>query len=78
MEVETTNIILIVGVALIILERIFKCAMRVKKSKCCGGEMEMTTPTKEPSSLNNSSEETEKPTEKVEEIIKRLSVNNKV
>jgi hypothetical protein len=78
MEVETTNIVLIVGVALIILERIFKCAMRVKKSKCCGGEMEMSSPTKEPSSLNTSSEESAKPVERVEEMLKRFSVENKV
>lgn len=54
MELEVTNIILIVGVLLMILERILKCAMRIKKSKCCGGEMEMSTPPKDPSSLSES------------------------
>ena len=77
MEIETTNIILIVGVSLMILERIFKCAMRVKKSKCCGGEMEMSTPTKEPSSLSSSALH-EKPAEKVQQLFEEMSAHNKV
>ena len=77
MQIETTNIVLIVGVALIILERIFKCGMRVKKSKCCGGEMEMLTPPKDPSSLNSSAKE-ENPVEKVQEAMNILNVQNKI
>jgi len=71
MEIETTNIILIVAVALIILERIYKCVMRIRKSKCCGGEIELSTPPKQDSL--NSSENLQKTTEEVETAIKRMS-----
>jgi iron-sulfur cluster repair protein YtfE (RIC family) len=40
---EAQSIVLIVGVAVLLLERIFACLNRVKKSKCCGGEIELTS-----------------------------------
>ena len=69
---ETSSIVLIVGVALMILERIFKCTMKIKKSKCCGGEIEMSTPPKDQSSLN-AEESINEEEKKLEDIVRKLS-----
>ena len=65
---EPTDIIIIVGIVLLFVERVFTCLYRVRKSKCCGGEIEMTnSPIKEPNSLTASTQD------KIEDIVKRLS-----
>lgn len=38
---EAQNIVVIAGVATLLLDRLFACLRRVKKSKCCGSEIEM-------------------------------------
>lgn len=72
---ETTNIILIVGITVLVLDKLLKCVMKVKKSKCCGGEVEMMTPPKEERSLATSNETLDHTVEEVSEIVKRLSTN---
>jgi hypothetical protein len=42
---DPQSIVLIVGVAVLILERMFACLNRIKTSKCCGGELQLSTPT---------------------------------
>lgn len=71
---EPTDIIIIVGIILLFVERMFTCLYRVRKSKCCGGELEMSnSPAKEPNSLNVSTNIRTDTQEKIEEIVKRLS-----
>lgn len=38
---DTNTIIILVGFGGIVIERIFSWAMKIKKSKCLGGEVEM-------------------------------------
>jgi hypothetical protein len=68
---ETSQIVLIVGVALLFLERILSFAVRIKKSRCCGNEIEMRTPEKTSASLAES--QNVRPEDEIEKVVKRLS-----
>jgi len=66
---DPQSIILIVGVAVLIMERLFSCLNRVRTSKCCGGEIELSPEKNSPkNSLNASKENT------LHEIEKKLEV----
>jgi hypothetical protein len=39
---EAQNIVVIAGVATLLLDRLFACLRRVRKSKCCGSEIELS------------------------------------
>jgi hypothetical protein len=69
---DPQSIIIIVGVAVLLLERMFACLSRVKKSKCCGGELQLSSPPKK--GLNDSEErEIQK---KVEHILETITIKD--
>lgn len=51
---DPQSIVLIVGVAILIMERMFACMNRIKISKCCGGELQLTTSSPKKKNLNES------------------------
>lgn len=53
---DPQSIILIVGVAVLILERLFSCLNRIRTSKCCGGEIQLSPEKNSKNSLNESKE----------------------
>lgn len=66
---DPQSIILIVGVAVLIMERLFSCLNRVRTSKCCGGEIDLSPEKNSPkNSLNVSKENT------LHEIEKKIEV----
>lgn len=38
---EPGTIIIVIGLATLIVERVFSLSMKIKKSTCCGGSIEM-------------------------------------
>jgi len=64
--------VLIVGVAVLILERMFSCFNRIKISKCCGGELQLASPPKK--GLNDSDEQEIQ--KKVDHILEIMNVKN--
>jgi len=73
---DPQSIILIVGVAVLILERLFSCINRIKTSKCCGGELQLTTGTPPKKGGLNDSQQTQEIDKRINDMLDVVIAQN--